>query len=184
MYAESENSASDSDVPIKSILSNSSSSYSPIVVTIEIEKIPLQLELDTGSAVSVIPWKTYQDMFSEVPLKDTKVTLKTYTGAIIEPQGVHVIEVTVSYQGVNYPDLQLFVVKHDASPILGRSWLKDIRLDWPSIKSIGVNKNQKLQDILDSHRELFGSDMGKMKNFKATIVVEDDCQPNFVVLDR
>ena len=164
MYAESENSASDSDVPIKSILSNSSSSYSPIMVTIETEKIPLQLELDTGSAVSVISLKTYQDMFSEVPLKDTKVTLKTYTCAII-----------LTY----YPDLQLFVVKHDASPILGHSWLKDIRLDWPSIKSIGVNKNQKLQDILDSHRELFGSDMGKMKNFKATIVVEDDCQPKF-----
>ena len=66
MYAESENSASDSDVPIKSLLSNDSSSYSPIMVTSEIEKIPLQLELDTGSAVSVISWKSYQDMFSEV----------------------------------------------------------------------------------------------------------------------
>ena len=172
MYAESENSASDSDVPIKSVSSNGSSSYSPIMVTIEIENIPLQLELDTGSAVSVISWKTYQDMFSEVPLKDTKVTLKTYTGELIEPKGV--IEVTVSYQSVNYPDLQLFVVEHDASPILGCSWL-----DWPSSKSIEVNKNQKLQDILDSHRELFGSEMGKMKNFKATIVVEDDCQPKF-----
>ena len=46
----------------------------------EIEGQKLRMELDTGSALSIISRKDYQDEFAKVKLRRTSVTLKTYTG--------------------------------------------------------------------------------------------------------
>ena len=103
-----EQSDTDSDLPIKIIKSNSS--INPIMISLSVEGIPIQCELDTGSAVSVISFKTYQKLFSQLSLKDTSVTLKTYTGELIMPKGV--LHVKVNYEGQTYSDLELYVVSN------------------------------------------------------------------------
>ena len=41
----------------------------------EIEGRPLKMELDTGSAISVIPYNQYKELFSDVKLNRSRVTL-------------------------------------------------------------------------------------------------------------
>ena len=47
----------------------------------------VKMELDTGSAVSVLPYKQYKEHFGHVKLAKSHVTLKTYTGQKITPKG-------------------------------------------------------------------------------------------------
>ena len=55
------------------------------------------MELDTGSAVSVMSKGVYQEYLRHVPLKDASLKLRTNTGEPGEPMGF--CNVTVQYKG-------------------------------------------------------------------------------------
>ena len=57
----------------------------PISLEVYLEGRPLVMELDTGSAVSVVSKEVYQEYLHHVPLKDTSLKLRTYTGEPVEP---------------------------------------------------------------------------------------------------
>lgn len=54
------------------------------------------MELDTGSAVSIILFDLYQQRFNRLSLHKTGLSLKTYTGENIVPVGI--LKVLVDYQ--------------------------------------------------------------------------------------
>ena len=51
-----------------------------IWVDLDVDDKPLKVELDTGSAVSIISFDLYQQKFNRLPLHKTGLSLKTYTG--------------------------------------------------------------------------------------------------------
>ena len=55
------------------------------------------MELDTGSAVSVLPYKQYKEHFGCLMLAKSLVTLKTYTGQKITPK--REIKCNVKFKG-------------------------------------------------------------------------------------
>ena len=97
-----------------------------ISVTPKIEGKYLKMELDTGSAISVIPIRIYKELFHHKPLSVANTILKTYSGQTITPVGI--INVSVNYEGQEH-NLDLFVVKNDSPSLFGRAWLKYINLD-------------------------------------------------------
>ncbi|XP_048239798.1 uncharacterized protein LOC125373034 [Haliotis rufescens] len=143
----------------------------------------LKMELDTGSALSIISTKEYKSRFSDLNLNKTDVVLKTYTGQPVKPEGeLGELDVIVEYQGQR-EDLELYVVDGPGPSLLGRSWLRKIQLDWPSIKKLtAVPRETKgeLQDILQAHALVFRKELGTVKNVKAKIEVEDGVTPKFV----
>jgi hypothetical protein len=58
-----------------------------IWITLEVEGESLQMELDTGSAVIVLPLSKYTTTFKPSKLHPTTTVLKTYTGERIQPVG-------------------------------------------------------------------------------------------------
>ena len=58
-----------------------------IWVTPKVEGTPLRMELDTGSAVSVIPYQLYRAKFSHIKLQRSQITLRTYTGEKLYRKG-------------------------------------------------------------------------------------------------
>ena len=58
-----------------------------IWVSPEVQGRVIKMELDTGSAVSVFPYKQYKKCFGHVKLAKSDITLKTYTGEKITPMG-------------------------------------------------------------------------------------------------
>ncbi|MCG8113098.1 MAG: RNase H-like domain-containing protein [Candidatus Thiodiazotropha taylori] len=149
-----------------------------ISVTPMIEGKFLKMELDTGSAISVIPIKTYKQLFSHKPLSQTNTRLKTYTGQIIKPAGT--INVSVDYEGQQH-NLDLFVVKNDSPALFGRAWLKYLTLDWNSIKFLQTDKSveENLQDILQKYNSVFTAETGIVKGIKATLTMKENAQPKF-----
>ena len=79
------------------------------------------MELDTGSAVSIITHELYMKKFNEIPLQKTELLLKTYTGENITPVGV--LKANVEYKGQHPLLLDLYVVKGKDPVLMGKDLL-------------------------------------------------------------
>ncbi len=60
----------------------------------------LEMELDTGAAVSLISRELYNAQLAHKPLCTTDVILKTYTGEVVSPVGVVKVKVKLNKQKV------------------------------------------------------------------------------------
>ena len=82
---------------------SASKNKKPISLKIYFEGRPVTMELDTGSAVSVMSERVYLEYLRHIPLKDTPLKLRTYTGEEVKP--LEFCYVTVQYQGQlrNFP---------------------------------------------------------------------------------
>ena len=90
------------------------------------------MQVDTGSAVSVIGEREFKSMHLDVPINSTDVTLTTYTKEAVKPTGV--CRVNVQHRGSSYGPLDLYVVKNSsASPLMGREWINIIELNWAKL---------------------------------------------------
>ena len=63
----------------------------------------IEMELDTGAAVSLISKELYDMQFCHLPLRHTNVILKTYTGEMISPEGVITVAVKMNRQRAKLP---------------------------------------------------------------------------------
>ena len=68
-----------------------------IWIDLKVDGKQLKMELDTGSAVSIITHELYMKTFNEIPLQKTELLLKTYTGQNIISVGV--LKANVEYKG-------------------------------------------------------------------------------------
>lgn len=84
-----------------------------IWLTPKIQEVELQMELDTGSALSLILYEDYRDKFPNLKLKHTSVKLKTYTGERITPLGK--LKVKVEYEKKKC-NLELYVNETGTRP--------------------------------------------------------------------
>ena len=72
----------------------------------------------------------------------------------------------------------LIVVESKGPSLLGRNWLKYIRLDWNTIARVhAVPKT--ISALLEQHKPLFSEGLGTVEPFRATLVVKPLAKPKF-----
>ncbi|PIK55509.1 hypothetical protein BSL78_07590 [Apostichopus japonicus] len=151
---------------------------SAIYVPVEIEGNIVNMEIDTGSGVSMIPISYYEKYLKHIPLLPGDKQFTSFTGQSVNPSG----KVYVNVKYGNYDGkLRLYVVDCTEFYLLGREWLSMIPLDWKSlfrpIKPDRVLKVSDLEQVIDKHRELFDDSLGKLSEAKAKIVLREEAQP-------
>ena len=92
----------------------------------------LKMELDTGSAQSVIPWEQYKKHFGLFKL-ESQVVLKTYSEEKITSK------CNVKFKGQEH-NVSLQVVDTSGKALFGRDWLSKIHLDWGEIKALKLDQ--------------------------------------------
>ncbi len=98
-----------------------------MMIRAKIEGLVINMELDTGAAVSLISMDMYKGKLAHLRLQKTEVVLKTYTGEhTLLPEGMLKVWVKLNKQKVKLP---LYVVKGESAPLFGREWLGNIKLD-------------------------------------------------------
>ena len=97
------------------------------------------MELDTGSALSIIPLRLYSAHFADLELSPSSVVLKTYTA---NECGNRCPDVTVECNEQKV-QAQLLVVDTCGPPLFGRDWLKLIRIDWPRVFRVEKVKREE-----------------------------------------
>ena len=141
-----------------------------INVPVVIEGVALEMELDTGAAVSIVSYADYLKYFCHIPLSTTTKQLHVYSGSPLVVAGE--ITVKVKYNAQEY-QLPMLVVKADkeAPPLFGRSWLRVIKLDWPTIFSQGTHviKLDVMKELQSKYADIFKPELGTVKGTKATL---------------
>ena len=130
------------------------------VVDLCVEGRTLTFEVDTGAAVTLISEATYNQHFIGKPLQESAIRLKTYTVERVQVLGE--ISVQVSY-GTQSGAYVLYVVKGTGVNLLGRNWLRHIRLDWKKITQTVNNVSVSYQPLLDRYSEVFREELGTLK---------------------
>ena len=150
-----------------------------MIVQPTINGTPMKMELDTGSALTIIPDRLYQRHLSEQPLAPTSVILRTYSGERIKPLGA--IHVEVEYNGQHHEG-KAVVVKTDGPALFGRDWLQHIRIDWSHVHRLASNTastQRRLDELLKHHSAVFGEDRGRFRHCKGRLHLVDGAKPRF-----
>lgn len=153
-----------------------STSADPIIVPLTLSGQQLNMEVDTGAALSIISEVTQQSLFPKEKLHSTDIILKTYTDEPLQVKGK--LHMKVQY-GDQLEKLALIVVAGNGPSLLGRNWLKYIRLNWTQIFAIRTAKRQPLETLLQQHQKLFSKEAGPITPFTATLHVPTDATPRF-----
>lgn len=89
------------------------------------------------------------------------------------------IQVPVKYEGNEWT---LLIMKGEKTALLGRNWLKEIKLNWTEIFSVNGDKPSSaptLRPLLEKHKGLFKEGYGTMQGFQAKVRVQDGAKPRF-----
>ena len=102
-----------------------SSRTEPIWIHSKVNECQLQMELDTGSALTILPASMFHEHF-DLPLQPTSTMLKPYAGERLRPKGV--FRAHVCYNGQEF-EADAYVVDSDGSALFGRDWIQNIVFD-------------------------------------------------------
>ena len=148
----------------------------PIIVPVVIKGVALEMELDTGAAVSIV----YLKYFCHIPLSTTTRQLHVYSGSPLVVAGEITVKVKYNTRECQLPMLVVKAEKQ-APPLFGRSWLRVIKLDWPSIFSQGTHvvKLDMVKELQSKYADIFKPELGTVKGAKATLHLRKDVKPVF-----
>ncbi|XP_045107748.1 uncharacterized protein LOC123502648 [Portunus trituberculatus] len=144
----------------------------PLVINVTLDGAPMSMEVDTGSARSIISESTYQRLWPRGKgpvLRSSKVVLRTYTGEKVRPKGSVNVEVV---QGGKKSSLPLVVVPGNGPALVGRDWLPHINVPWPYSAVNNVATEEEF-----SH--LFKDELGTLKDVEVSLSMQAGCQPRF-----
>ena len=143
-----------------------------IAIPVKINSVDLSMELDTGASLSVISEQQWRDNLDEFELEDSDVRLKTYTGEELKIIGQAMVK--INYENQEH-ELPIQVIQGNGPALIGRNWLRSIRLNWEAIKRV----SDDLDDVLMEHREVFKDELGTMREVKAKLHVKPGSTPKF-----
>ncbi|XP_058872250.1 uncharacterized protein K02A2.6-like [Acipenser ruthenus] len=148
----------------------------PIYVTVKAQGEELQMEVDTGASFTVISESTYRGTWHGKqlpPLSKSAIKLRTYTGEEIKVIGIIAVEVQYNQQSCTLP---ILIVFGNGPSLLGRNWLKKLKLDWSNLYHMGTTS---VQDILNRYAVVFRDELGTLRGTKAVIEVDGNVKPRF-----
>ena len=143
-----------------------------IMVPVKVNGEDCSMELDTGASVSKMSEQALKKTFPQAPLEKSAIKLCTYTGKALDSIGQAHVQVGYQDQTANLP---LQIIKGKGPSLFGRNWLRDIKLNWGSIKKISCD----LDNVLTKHKSVFNDELGTMQGTKAKLLVKSDSKPKF-----
>ncbi|KAM7288053.1 uncharacterized protein ISCGN_031742 [Ixodes scapularis] len=149
----------------------------PFYYTLKVGNAPLQMELDTGAAVSIISKRQFQSLFPRTELSPASLILRTYTGERVKPKGVATVDVEYrDFKG----KLPLHVLGEDGPPLIGRDWVYKLKFDLGSLNAVSVDVKASLQDILIRYQDVFKDELGCMRGEEARLSLREGASPKFL----
>ena len=127
-------------------------SSEPVQVQMIINGKRLDMEVDTGAALSLISESKRRAIFPNEKLRPANLILKTYTNEPIEVMGT--LNVRVQYEG-QLKKLVLVVIAGDGPSLLGRNWLNHIVLNWKKVFAVRTLHLESLNKLMQRHKALF-----------------------------
>ena len=154
-------------------------------VPVLIEDVNFQMEVDTGTAVSILNYSDYERHFKYLALRPAEKSLHAYAGTPLDVAVQILVDVVHNGQRATLP---LLVVRAEryAPPLLGIFWMMKIRLDWanlfPSINgqfAVGQNTDLRVEGLKELYAEVFKPELGTVKGVTAKLHLKENATPVF-----
>ena len=145
---------------------------------IAVNDVPVVMEIDTGSGISIISVHDFESLgVSRINLTKPSVRMTGFSGAEIKCIGEG--KFNVSIDGVEKPTL-LRVVDNGGPSLLGRDMLSQFTLPWKQIVNVNhVQMDGRRRALIEEFEELFDTtQVGKLRSAQITLRV-DDSDPIF-----
>ncbi|XP_068739023.1 uncharacterized protein [Montipora capricornis] len=139
---------------------NSGMATSAVKVPVLIENTEFLMEVDTGAAASILGYSDDERPFKHFALRPVQRTFHAYTGTHLDVVGQILVDVEHNGQRATLP-LLVVCAESYAPPLLGRSLLTKIRLDWstpfspPSQVSVDQDNDVLVERLREQYREIF-----------------------------
>ena len=151
-------------------------------VSLEISKIPITMELDTGASVSLVSKATWADKLNRPQLQPCSLSLQSYPNRSLKVLGQLQVEVSVHGKEANIP---LIMVEGSGILPFGRNWLEQI--NWAENAKINEVESvtsesktpQGLKRLLEGYQAVFKDEVGQCQGVKAHLHVKSDATPKF-----
>ena len=150
----------------------------PYIMKVTLNDAPLEMELDTGAAVSLISKATYQKLWEVTPkLMATTTCLRTYSDQHLTVLGTLKVRVQYDSQQVDH---SILVVDGAGPSLFGQDLLAVLKLNWKSLAVHHTTKHpSSLDEVLAKHEAVFSNKLGKAKNIEAKLNVGERATPRF-----
>ncbi|XP_058452059.1 uncharacterized protein LOC131430847 [Malaya genurostris] len=159
----------------------------PCMVEAVVQGCVLSMEIDSGSAVSVISEADFQKLFSNIPLVSSKRQLVVVNGKRLKILGE--IDVKVKLNGFEHQHMLVVLeCRNRFVPLIGRSWLDCFYPDWrsgfvsvSSVNSLTDEKGiEKVTDCLKSrYKQVFNKDFSEpIVGYEGELILKHE-QPIF-----
>ena len=119
-------------------------------VDVDIDGHSVAMQLDKGTAVSIIPDTIYNKYLTGQCLTETK-PLKSYLGNQLDL--LEELEVPVKHESQTMTLPIVVVVRGDKVPLLGMNWLEQIKLHWSEI--FALPDTDPVKGLIDKYSSLF-----------------------------
>ncbi|XP_077280521.1 uncharacterized protein LOC143907554, partial [Temnothorax americanus] len=155
----------------------------PQFMPVKINGININMEIDSGAAMSVIPMKLKEKYFHNIIMYKPDIEFVNHDESISKPVGMFK---NVQIEANNCKlRTDVYVIKSSSPPIIGRSWLEAINL-WPLYKELELHSikttsnNKRLQAILSSHKRFFESNKSIFTKGNIKLELKEGVTPKYV----
>ena len=152
-----------------------------LTTTLLLNKVEIQMEIDTGDELSTVPYLIHKEKLYNVKLEPSTISLRQYDGTPLLVRG----EITLNVQKAEQNLSGRFVVVDNVRNqllLLGRDWLRRVRLDWTrlfsgmQLKSINV---VNVESIREEFPDIFKEELAMLKGLEAEIELQQGISPKF-----
>ncbi|XP_062557343.1 uncharacterized protein K02A2.6-like [Armigeres subalbatus] len=167
-----------------------SKSLSKVILPLNVNKRVVKFEVDCGSPVSLMSLDDKKLYLNELPLCKTDVELISYCGNKIEVCGY--VKAEVEHDNcLNL--MRLFIVKTGRHPLLGREWMRELKVDWNEIirnpasvvgaiadSMPGKHLSGAVGNLIEEFSRVFDSSVGTIRGVKAALHFKPNSKPVFM----
>ena len=153
--------------------------FGPFEEDISLNDQPICMEVDTGAAISIISQDQFRQLLPGERVLTSEIRLKTYTGQPMEVIGESIVKVAHNQKSELLP---IVVVADEGPPLIGRNWLRKIRLDWKTIGAVATSSEsskQNLQKLLSKYAALFQDEAGTIESCEAKLYLKSHAKLKF-----
>ncbi|XP_032080207.1 uncharacterized protein K02A2.6-like [Thamnophis elegans] len=145
-----------------------------IQLTVTVEGKPCEMELDTGSATSIVSWSTIKRLLPQLSkrqLQDCNLTLRDYQGNLIPVIGTR--KVRVQFKGFD-GRLPLIIVEGRLPSLLGLDWFQSLGLQ---ISGIHHLSESAIDCLVAEFPAVFDGSLGKYTGTPVSFNLDPSVQP-------
>lgn len=148
---------------------------------LSVNSAKVKFEIDSGSPVTVMSVWDQEKYFPTVELSSPDTGLVSYSGNAIELCGM--CAVRVDYGGESH-ELLLYVAKNEKHPLLGRSWMKVLKIDvvefYNNVHTVVENSAAAVQTLIERYGSVCEKSMGKIEGLTAKLQLKPDARPVYL----